>query len=271
MAALIYNAEGPDYPDSMLARKFGREVVNYFSGTCLTCAPNTPNTPNPPPPPPKKRHTDPPPPPGSPLNRVSFLRASHPFLRAALPSARILLLRELSPLSASQSALAWVDYASVSSLIGAPFDLDEPQLIEAYDSRTEIPTLVFLGLDEKVADVFTYARDGVAYIGQPYFALDITPRESYREVAEAIAVAATVPEGLEFRKVRLDLNLAPPDGTSAPPPPLLPRSQVLTNDSCDPGPRPQCPRLERSQPVLRCMWRTHAFRACRSEAGVSAV
>lgn len=30
-----YSSEGAEYPNSMLSRKFGREVVNYFSGTQL--------------------------------------------------------------------------------------------------------------------------------------------------------------------------------------------------------------------------------------------
>lgn len=194
-----YNAEGVDYPDSMLSRKFGREVVNYFAGkkslplkaskTLLLTAP-----------------------PGSPLNRVSFLRGSNPFLRAALPASRILLLRDLEPLASSATNLAWVDYPAVSSLIGQPFDFEEEKIIEAYDSRTEIPTLVFLGLDEKKPEVFEYASEKGKYQGQPYFALDVTPKESYREKAEAIAEEATKKEGAEFRKVRIDLSLVPGDG-----------------------------------------------------------
>ncbi|KAL0639513.1 NADH pyrophosphatase [Maublancomyces gigas] len=179
MNALPFDAEGFDYPESMLSRKFGREVVNYFAG--------------------------------SPLNRVSFLRASHPFLRAALPSARILLLRELAPLSSSANNLAWVDYPSVSALIGTPFDLEEAKLIENFDSRTETPTLVFLGLDEKVSDAFQFARDGVTYTGQPYFALDVTPRPQYSSIAEAVAEAATTSDGTHFRQARLDLDLIPSD------------------------------------------------------------
>lgn len=151
--------------------------------------------------------------PGSPLNRVSFLRASHPFLRAALPSSRILLLRNLEPLADSDTTLAWVDYPSVAPLIGSPFDLAEDKLIEAYDSRTEIPTLLFLGLDEKAKEAFEYANGGTTYTGQPYFALDITPRPSYQAAAEAIAESAVQRPGVEFRRVRIDLSLVPPDGT----------------------------------------------------------
>lgn len=42
MSALPFDAEGTDYPESMLARKFGREVVNYFAGTWLPLAPLAP-------------------------------------------------------------------------------------------------------------------------------------------------------------------------------------------------------------------------------------
>ncbi|KAA6413234.1 MAG: NADH pyrophosphatase [Lasallia pustulata] len=68
----------PAHPDldSMLTRKFGKEVANYFSG--------------------------------SPLNRVSFLRTDQPFLSAALqhPSTTFLLFNDLSPLTLSPTRLA---------------------------------------------------------------------------------------------------------------------------------------------------------------------
>ena len=65
------SAPVPDLPvlpedDSMLTRKFGREVANYFSG--------------------------------SPLNRVSFLRTNYGFLAAAFahPTTRILPMNGLA-------------------------------------------------------------------------------------------------------------------------------------------------------------------------------
>ena len=75
----IMTAPVPELPaladdGSMLGRKFGREVANYFSG--------------------------------SPLNRVSFLRTDHAFLQTAFshPAARFLLLHDLNPLVEGNSA-----------------------------------------------------------------------------------------------------------------------------------------------------------------------
>ncbi|RPB08433.1 hypothetical protein P167DRAFT_539244 [Morchella conica CCBAS932] len=181
MEAPPYSSEGAEYPDSMLSRKFGREVVNYFSG--------------------------------SPLNRVSFLRSNTSFLRAALPASRFLLLRGLDPLASSKTNLGWVKYDSVSSLIGKPYDLDEEKTIEAFDSRVSAPTLIFLGLDEKATDsTFEYSGAGGNYKGQPFFALDVSPKEGeLKEKLEKVAEEAVKEPGYEFRKVRIDLSLVPGD------------------------------------------------------------
>jgi len=68
----------PAHPevDSMLSRRFGKEVANYFSG--------------------------------SPLNRVGFLRPDHQFLSSALhhPSTTFLLFKDLEPLTKSGTELA---------------------------------------------------------------------------------------------------------------------------------------------------------------------
>lgn len=184
MEAPPYASEGVNYPNSMLTRKFGREVINYFSG--------------------------------SPLNRVSFLRSNTPFLRAALPASRFLLLRNLDPLASSPTQLGFVPYDLVARVIGQPYDLDEGAAIAAFDSRAAAaaPTLIFLGLDERATanPAFEYTASGGTYKGQPYFALDVTPKPgAVAGVLEELAEAATSGNGYEFRKVRIDLSLVPED------------------------------------------------------------
>ncbi|PNS21192.1 hypothetical protein CAC42_3530 [Sphaceloma murrayae] len=147
----------PAHPDidSMLSRKFGREVANYFSG--------------------------------SPLNRVGFLRGDAAFLNLALrhPSTSFLLCNELAPLTRDKTRLAFVKYEDVEPVIGNPYDMDEEEMVRLYDSGKHVPQMIFLGLDE--------AREGVEYTpkkgtykGAPYFAVDVTPRKSVKEACEKL-------------------------------------------------------------------------------------
>lgn len=128
----------------MLTRKFGPEVANYFSA--------------------------------SPLNRVSFLRASQPFLNAALtsPAARFSLVDDLAPLATDPGHLAWVKFDDVKSVVSQNhFAKTEAELIADYDSSEPQPPLVlFIGLDEAKPEEFEHK----GYKGTPYFAVDITPR-----------------------------------------------------------------------------------------------
>ncbi|KAF2246234.1 hypothetical protein BU26DRAFT_542129 [Trematosphaeria pertusa] len=165
----------PAHPDvdSMLSRKFGKEVANYFSG--------------------------------SPLNRVSFLRPDHSFLSAALkhPSSTFLLFNKLEPLIKSPTALATATYAEVRPIIGDdPFEKTEEDLIKEYNSSQYVPQIVFLGLDEK-HEGFVY-KDW--YKGQPWFAVDVTPTKSVTEAAEKL-IAELTGRGLEFSKGRMHLSL----------------------------------------------------------------
>ena len=138
----------------MLARKFGKEVANYFSG--------------------------------SPLNRVGFLREDHVFLSRALrhPSTSFLLCNELQPLVRQGEGkkqvgglLAFVKYADVTPIIGeSVYEDPERELLEQYDSDKYIPQMVFLGIDERVKEGLVYQGKN-QYSGAPYFALDVTPKE----------------------------------------------------------------------------------------------
>ncbi|KAK0709149.1 NUDIX hydrolase domain-like protein [Lasiosphaeria miniovina] len=159
--------------DSMLSQKFGRETANYFSG--------------------------------SPLNRLSFLRTDHDFLRAAFahPSAAVLLMNSLSPLvqpDASQLAIATAD--DVLHLTGPdPFGKKEDELIGDFNSEDTQTVVLFLGIDEKgelpshndVQDTFAYKN----FRGTPYFAIDVTPRGTLADAANAL-ITAVLEKGFSF-------------------------------------------------------------------------
>lgn len=159
----------PDLPvlaeeDSILSKKFGREIANYFSG--------------------------------SPLNRLSFLRTDHAFLQSAFahPSASFLLMNDLAPLVQANDAaqLAFVSNADVVPLTGPePFVKTEEELIRDFNSSETHPVILFLGIDDKkqfpthtpgIQQDYTYKT----YHGTPYFAVDVTPRGSLAEAAKAL-------------------------------------------------------------------------------------
>ncbi|KAK3110226.1 NADH pyrophosphatase [Teratosphaeriaceae sp. CCFEE 6253] len=163
----------PDF-DSMLSRKFGKEVANYFSG--------------------------------SPLNRVGFLRSDHKFLSAALlhPSTSFLLCKDLQPLvqSSSQEKLAWVKYDDVKPVIGEdPYSTTEEAMLGGYDSGRYVPQMVFLGIDEKDKEGLEYQGKN-KYRGAPYFAIDVTPKHTVKEACEKL-IAEQESKGLAFAKGRV--------------------------------------------------------------------
>ncbi|KAL8702008.1 MAG: hypothetical protein Q9201_004615 [Fulgogasparrea decipioides] len=169
----------PAFPnlDSMLSRKFGKEVANYFSG--------------------------------SPLNRVSFLRADHTFLSAALkhPTTSFLLFTNLNPLAKDPSTLEYLPFAEIQHLIGDnPYSKTEEQLISEYNSTTTIPQLLFLGLDEGNKHGLTYN----IYTGAPYFALDVTPKGTIASQAESLIRNLEL-RGLKFLEGRIQAALPAQD------------------------------------------------------------
>ncbi|KAL2863321.1 NAD(+) diphosphatase [Aspergillus lucknowensis] len=163
--------------DSMLARRFGKETVNYFSS--------------------------------SPLNRLSFLRSDHPFLSAAIkhPSTQFVILKDLAPLTKSPAALHYAKYDDIRKLVpNTIYDKSEEDIIKEYDSRKTEPTLIFLGLDE------TRKQDGLAwkiYSGAPYFALDISEIGSEEQRANAKDLASGFEaQGLSFLQGRVTMTLS---------------------------------------------------------------
>ena len=152
--------------DGMLARKFGREVANYFAG--------------------------------NPLNRVAFLRGDHAFLSQALhhPSTKYLPCNELQPLvesgkPAGEGRIAWVKFEDgIKGIVGDdPFATTEKGQVEAFDSEAYIPQMVFLGIDEaagKGGEGLSYTTRKNTYTGVPHFAVDVTPRKSVKEACEKL-------------------------------------------------------------------------------------
>lgn len=170
---------------SMLSRKFGREIANYFSG--------------------------------SPLNRVSFLRHDHIFLRSAFshPSTRFLLVNELAPLvDDTKKKLAYLGYEDVKPFTGAdPYEKTEDELINDFNSEETKPLILLLGIDEAnklqapASDIFQYKE----YRGRPYFAVDVTPRGSFTETAKTIAESVTE-KGMSFYQNQRQMGLSPEEG-----------------------------------------------------------
>ena len=166
----------PDLPlpahedkDSMLSRKFGREIANYFSG--------------------------------SPLNRVGFLRGDNAFLSQALkhPSTSFLLANELAPLIKDKSRLHFVKYDDVKPLIGEnPYADTEEEMIAQYNSSKSVPQMIFLGIDEKAKDGLTYQGKN-KYTGAPYFAVDVTPRSTVADACTAL-IKRLEDQGVGFAK-----------------------------------------------------------------------
>ncbi|PWY79639.1 NADH pyrophosphatase [Aspergillus heteromorphus CBS 117.55] len=161
--------------DSMLARHFGRETVNYFSS--------------------------------SPLNRLSFLRSDHTFLSAALkhPSTRFVLMKDLAPLTRNPTEPYFAKYEEVRTLVpDTIYDKSEEDFLKEYDSRKTIAAPIFLGLDE------SHKQDGLAwkiYTGIPYFALDVTPSGSDEQQTHAKALISEVEaKGLIFLQGRTILS-----------------------------------------------------------------
>jgi NAD+ diphosphatase len=149
---------------------------------------------------------------------VGFLRPDHTFLTSALhhPSTTFLLFNKLEPLVQSGTEIARCTFSDVKPVIGNnPFEKSEQDVIAQYNSTLYIPQIIFLGLDErkKGEEDFVYKEH---YKGQPWFAVDVTPKEGVAEAAEQL-IERLKGDGLEFSKGRMHLSLPAEEGTSPPP------------------------------------------------------
>ena len=93
------------------------------------------------------------------------------------------------------------------------FNTTEEDVIAQYNSSLYIPQIVFLGLDEREGD-FVYKEH---YKGQPWFAVDVSPKEDVKEAAEAL-IKKVEDQGHGFSKGRMHMSLPAEEGTSPPPP-----------------------------------------------------
>lgn len=169
--------------NSMLTKRFGKEVINYYAG--------------------------------SRLNRYSFLRSDAAFLRRAAtsPSSRFLALNNLDPVVADKRQVAFFSYDDVKLLIGSdPFASTEDESIKNFDSTSVQPLIVFLGiLPDTAQSVEIASSDHGVVTGQPYFALDVTPRASYTEVATAF-LKQSEEKGLTVQTNSRSMSLLPEAG-----------------------------------------------------------
>lgn len=183
--------------DSMLTRRFGKEVVNYYAGGRI--------------------------------NRYSFLRADAAFLRRASvsPTARYLALNDLNPLVVDKKKLAYLTFDDVQSLVGPdPFGLTEDEAIQAFDSAQTKPLIVFLGMLEGDNETDHIASGDHGNIkGHPYFAVDITPKGTHAEKATSF-LADKEGKGLSLDKNPRAMSHNPDAGK--PNPISLSVTQLLT-------------------------------------------
>ncbi|KAF5021705.1 hypothetical protein F66182_6262 [Fusarium sp. NRRL 66182] len=157
--------------DSMLTRRFGREVVNYYAG--------------------------------SRINRFSFLRADAGFLQKASvsPTARYLALNDLNPLVVDNKTPAYLSFNDIQPLVGSdPFALTEDEAIQSFDSAKTKPLIVFLGMLEEGNETDLISSNEHGDIkGHPYFAVDITPKGAHAEKAASF-LAEQEKKGLSLDK-----------------------------------------------------------------------
>jgi NAD+ diphosphatase len=127
------------------------------------------------------------------------------------PTTTFLLFNNLDPLVKSPDQLAYRTFADVKSIIGDdPFHRSEEDTIAQYNSSLYQPQIIFLGLDERKAG-FEYK--GV-YKGQPWFAVDVTPKEGVKEAAEKL-IERLKAEKLNFNAGRMNMSLPAEQGTPA--------------------------------------------------------
>ena len=238
--------------DSMLSRKFGREVTNYFGSKHRASLPSYSHFLILP---------------GSPLNRVSFLRSDHSFLSQALNhgSTRFMLFRDLRPLVHSPSEMAYAIFHDIKSIVPSNvYEKSEDDMIKEYNSTKTVPQLVFLGIDETQKDGLRYKN----YMGAPQFAVDVTPKGSFESEASQI-VAEMEKRGLRFLDGMRAMSFPPHVGESCgeamkTPAKHLPFSTRIRNGSSTFG-------LERQKPFLRNLWPTDIICACRRETNLPTI
>ena len=95
-----------------------------------------------------------------------------------------MIFRNLSPLIKSPTEIHYATYQDIKPLVPInPYAQTEEQDIKEFDSREQLPQLIFLGLDESDKNGYQFKN----YTGAPYFALDVTPKEPFEQAARDVA------------------------------------------------------------------------------------
>jgi NAD+ diphosphatase len=171
--------------DSVLSRKYGKEVTNYFSG--------------------------------SPISRVSFLREDHDFLDEVVKQAKIIVFKNLAPLTSNSGGkIEYLSFCDVEPIIGkSPYATSEKETIATFTPTSPTPVLIFLGLDESAPDPKPSFKSG-KYSGTPTFALDVSELSEGSSTTTLSAIKTLVDklsstEGYTWSADRMFLSLPAPE------------------------------------------------------------
>lgn len=196
---------------------------------------------------------------GSPLNRVSFLREDHDFLRGAFehPSTKFIVYQHLSPLIKTPVEIAYAKWSDLKKLIPEnPYNKTEKELIAEFDSSKDIPQLVFLGLDETDKEGFSYK----VFTGAPQFAVDVTPKKTYEEAAKEVT-DALLSTGLKFNEGPRAMNF-PADVGMFGTPVMIPFATLICFCSCCICSRKALSGLEFPKHLLWHLWSSNIVCQC---------
>lgn len=106
-----------------------------------------------------------------------------------------MVFKNLSPLIKSATEIQYVKKEDLASILPEnPYTKTEKEMVENFDSNKALPGMVFLGLDEKITDGYSFRN----YTGAPHFAVDISPKEPYEKAANDIAEKLEKQRGLSF-------------------------------------------------------------------------
>ena len=126
---------------------------------------------------------------------------------SARPS--FLLMRDLAPLGRDPTSLGFVGRDDVVPLTGAdPFLQSEAEMIADFSSDVTKPVILFLGLDERNQTGFEYRE----YKGNPFFAVDATPKGSHAEAANTVLDAVKTKSGKSILPGPRFTNFSAPEG-----------------------------------------------------------
>ena len=115
-------------------------------------------------------------------------------------------MNNLAPLAHDPTKLAYASLKDIQPLTGDdPYEKTEEQVVAEFNSTVSIPQILFLGIDESVKNGFEWN----IYKGSPYFAIDVTPKGSFTDIAST-TVKDLEAKGLQFVEGRMHTSLPAP-------------------------------------------------------------